>query len=84
MKWSGQTGKGRSVILKYSSAKLQDCPFALDAMNYQSMVQSVLREEQIKTIVDFLGGPVVKNLPANGWDTGSISGPGRSHKPQSN
>ena len=30
---------------------------------------------------DFPGGPVVKNLPANVGDTGSIPGPGRSHTP---
>ena len=28
---------------------------------------------------DFLGGPVVKNLPANEGDTGSILGLGRFH-----
>ena len=28
---------------------------------------------------DFPGGPVVKNLPANAGDTGSISGLGRFH-----
>ena len=28
---------------------------------------------------DFPGGSVVKNLPANAGDMGSISGPGRSH-----
>ena len=33
---------------------------------------------------DFLGGAVVKNLPANAVDTGSNPGPGRSHIPQSN
>ena len=33
---------------------------------------------------DFLGGPVVKNLPANAGDTGLIPGLGRSHKPWSN
>ena len=33
---------------------------------------------------DFLGGPVVENLPANAGDTGSIPSPGRSHMPQSN
>ena len=32
---------------------------------------------------DFLGGPVVKNPPANAGDTGSIPGQGtRSHMPQ--
>ena len=33
---------------------------------------------------DFPGGAVVKNLPANEGDMGSIPGPGRSHMPQSN
>ena len=33
---------------------------------------------------DFPGGAVVKNLPANAEDAGSISGPGRSHMLQSN
>ena len=33
---------------------------------------------------DFPFGPVVKNLPVNAGDMGSISGPGRSHMPQSN
>ena len=33
---------------------------------------------------DFPGGAVVKNMPANAGDTGSSSGPGRSHMPQSN
>ena len=27
---------------------------------------------------DFPGGPMVKNLPANAGDTGSVPGPGRS------
>ena len=35
-------------------------------------------------IVGFSGGAVVKNLPANAGDTGSSSGLGRSHMPQSN
>ena len=30
-------------------------------------------------VLDFLGGPVVKNPPANAGDLGSIPGPGRSH-----
>ena len=33
---------------------------------------------------DFLGGAVVKNLPANAGDTGSSPGPGRSHMLRSN
>ena len=34
--------------------------------------------------MDFPGGPVVKNPPANVGDTGSMSGLGRSHTPLSN
>ena len=33
---------------------------------------------------DFPGGAVVKNLPANAGDTGSIPGLGRSHMLRSN
>ena len=32
----------------------------------------------------FPGGVVVKNLPANAEDMGSIPGPGRSHMPRGN
>ena len=31
--------------------------------------------------LDFPGGPVVKNLPANAGDVGSIPGMGRFHMP---
>ena len=34
--------------------------------------------------LDFPGGPVVKNPPANAGDTGSIPGRGRFHMPWSN
>ena len=37
-----------------------------------------------KTIQDFLAGPVVKNLPADTGDMGSIPGLGRSHRPPNN
>ena len=33
---------------------------------------------------DVPGGPVVKNLPANAGDTGSVSSGGRSHVQQGN
>ena len=39
---------------------------------------------KINSCGDFPGGPVVKNLPANAGDMGSIPGPGRSHVPPSN
>ena len=32
----------------------------------------------------FPDGPVVKDVPANTGDTGSILGPGRLHNPRSN
>ena len=34
--------------------------------------------------MDFPGGTVAKNPPANARDTGSIPGPGRSHMSQGN
>ena len=34
--------------------------------------------------VGFTSGSVVKNLPANAGDTGSIPSPGRSHMPLNN
>ena len=34
--------------------------------------------------LDFSGGAVVKNPPANAGDTGSSPGPRRSHMPRSN
>ena len=38
----------------------------------------------LKGIVDFPGGPKVKNLPASAGVTGSIPGPGRFDMPQDN
>ena len=43
---------------------------------------SVKRERTM--LLDFAGGSVVKNLPANAGDMGSISGLGRFHIVQSN
>ena len=39
---------------------------------------------QKMVVLDFPGGPVVKNLPANAGDAGSLPGLGRSHMPWSN
>ena len=38
----------------------------------------------LRTFLDFPGGTVVENPPANAGDMGSIPGPGRSHMPRSN
>ena len=43
-----------------------------------------MKPYQKKYDKDFLGVTVVKNLPANAVDVGSIPGPGRSHMPRSN
>ena len=68
----------------------------LCAFTAMAWVQSLVRElsltvqpkttkqKQKKTIQDFRGGAVVKNLPADARDTGSNPGPGRSHMPRSN
>ena len=39
---------------------------------------------KIYEVLGFPGGSVVKNLPANAEDIGSIPAPGRSHMPWSN
>ena len=44
----------------------------------------MINVDQQNPHVDFPGGAVVKNPPANAADTGSIPGPGRSHMPRSN
>ena len=44
-------------------------------------VKEVKRKKN--TLRDFPGGTVVKNLPANAGDMGSIPGLGRSHMPWS-
>ena len=38
----------------------------------------------LKQKQDFLGGPVIENLPANAGDMGSIPGPRWFHMPQGN
>ena len=48
-------------------------------MNYNGAWVRVKRTQKA-----FPGGSVVKNLPANAGDTGSIPDPGRSHMPGGN
>ena len=50
------------------------------------MNQKKLDSEAFQKVMfrDFPGGALVKNLPANAGDGGSIPGLGRSHTPQSN
>ena len=40
--------------------------------------------EYINECMDFPGGPVVENLPANAGETGSFPAPGRAHMLQAN
>ena len=47
------------------------------------VIRAVLRNPS-KCYVGLPGGPVVKNLPANAGDTGSIPGLGRFHMRWSN
>ena len=55
------------------------------ATKTQSNLKYINKINILKNInMDFPGGSVVKNLPANAGDTGSIPGPGRSHMPRSN
>ena len=49
-------------------------------MSWESCLQIFFKSQDR----DFPGGTVVKSPPANAGDTGSVSGPGRSHMPQSN
>ena len=43
-----------------------------------------IKKQNTENSREFPGGSVVKNLPANAGDTGSILGPGGSHMLQSN
>ena len=60
----------------YPSVILQRFVFVL-----KYNLQDLSRKEYYR---DFLGGPVVKNPPANAGDRGSIPGPGRSYRLRSN
>ena len=52
---------------------------------YSYFIDFLLLQEKIKIFVlSFPCGSVVKNLPANAGDAGSIPGLGRSHMPQGN
>ena len=48
--------------------------------SFYKYVNGLKRKDEL----DFPGGTVVKNLPANTGDMGSIPGPGRSHMLWSN
>ena len=61
---------------------------AVQVTKNQHIILDILNESEIlhnlkKKLEDFPGGLVVKNLPANVGDMGSIPGPGRSHMARS-
>ena len=49
-----------------------------------NLYQEYIENSQNSVRGDFPGGTVVKNLPANAGNMGSIPGPGRSHMQWSN
>ena len=59
-------------------------------MNYLNLISNLYNKNLLSLLplkvkdLDFLGGTVVKNPPANSGDMGSIPGLGRSHMPRSN
>ena len=52
--------------------------------NRSNIVTNSIKTLKTVHVIDFPGGLVVKNPPANAGNTGSISGLGRSHTPLSN
>ena len=56
----------------------------VDVLMLTGSIKGNFTEAHKKTVKGFPGGAVVENLPANAGDTGSSSGLGRSHMPQSN
>ena len=58
--------------------------FNLRSENYCTRFTDKENWNSKKFTEGFPGGAVVKNLPADAGDTGSIPGPGKSHMPQSN
>ena len=65
---------------------LDDSGIPLWHLKYPSSKFFYLREKQLKDLIffDFSGGPMVKNLPVNAKDIGSIPGPRKFHMPWSN
>ena len=53
------------------------------AKNKEIKIKNVKKKKEVLQL-DFPGGAVVKNPPANAGDTGSSPAPGKFHMPQSN
>ena len=62
-------------------------PKSVPLVGKHALILSVPKQNETQPKIeklDFPGGAVVKNPPANAGDTGSSSGLGRSHMPRSN
>ena len=76
------------VLQKSCNNKVRRIPYALHPTSSPNVnilhnyISKIIKTK--KVTLGFFGGAVVKNLPANAGDTGSSSGPGRSHMPRSN
>ena len=66
----------------YSYSKSSCCTPKTNTMLYVKYISIKLKKK--KSTRDFPSGAIVKNLPANTGDRGSIPGPGRSHMSRSN
>ena len=67
--WEGQAFQQVSIMLLAWCSQVYRC---VDT-------ERVSRDRKRREKADYHGGPVVKNLPANTGDMGSIPGLGRSH-----
>ena len=77
---------GLAQCLKLVALICNGAKFKIRGMVYMTLrIHSGPKVLLVKSyLLDFPGGTVVKNPPANAGDTGSIPGPGRSHMPRSN
>ena len=77
--WTEEPGRLQSMGSQSRRTQLSD--FTFTPLNRWSKVESVIEKQNLG---DFPGGPVVRNLPSNAEDTGSVPAWGtKSHMPLS-
>ena len=77
--WTAEPGRLQSMGSQSRRTQLSD--FTFTPLNRWSKVESVIEKQNLG---DFPGGPVVRNLPSNAEDTGSVPAWGtKSHMPLS-